>query len=392
MATAGYSEPHQIEPWLPRDPHGRLAEQVRQLTHDAARLSAKAHPVTLAALRELLRAMNSYYSNRIEGQSTHPANIQRALERDFSTVPDTARLQRIALAHLDAERALEAMTDAPLSGGFAKAAHAAMYAQLAPEDRTTPDGHVVAPGALRSEPVVVGLHLAPVPEALEQFLFHYGQAYAAVAPEQRLLAIAAAHHRLAWIHPFLDGNGRACRLVTHRALLPFSQGLWSICRGLARQRDEYYARLREADGPGPGDPHGRAHLSDEGLHRWCAFFLGVCADQVAFMTRLLDLDAVKDRILDLVVIRARRTGALKPEVALALHYVFAAGTVARGEFKQATGLSGRTAQRQLQALLAQGLLVSDGPHAPVRFGMPLDALQFLFPDLYPEAATRPPEG
>ena len=84
MANVGYSEPHQIEPWLPRDPHGRLAEQVRQLTHDAARLSAKAHPVTLAALRELLRAMNSYYSNRIEGQSTHPANIQRALKRDFS--------------------------------------------------------------------------------------------------------------------------------------------------------------------------------------------------------------------------------------------------------------------------------------------------------------------
>lgn len=32
-------------------------------------------------LREFVRAMNSYYSSRIEGQSTHPKNVDSALER-----------------------------------------------------------------------------------------------------------------------------------------------------------------------------------------------------------------------------------------------------------------------------------------------------------------------
>src|SRR4051812_31101115 len=99
-APMGYSEPRQFEPLIPQDPQGALAARAFEIARDSARLSAKAHPTTLARLRELLRAMNSYYSNRIEGQSTHPHNIERALKRDFSHQPDTARLQRIALAHL----------------------------------------------------------------------------------------------------------------------------------------------------------------------------------------------------------------------------------------------------------------------------------------------------
>lgn len=385
MAIPGYSQPHQMEPMLPADPAGQLAELARQIRDGSIALASRAHPATLAALRELLRAMNSYYSNRIEGQSTHPTNIQRALARDFSTQPDVARLQRIALAHLEAERALEANDAAPLSATFPCTAHREMYARLDAPDRTTPDGHVVAPGELRTQPVLVGVHLAPIPDAVPRFLARYEEVY---ARDASLIAIAAAHHRLAWIHPFLDGNGRAGRLVTHRALLPTSNGLWSICRGLARRRDEYYARLREGDGPRRGALDGRGNLTDEGLLHWCAFFLKVCADQVSFMSRLLDLDGVRDRILDLVHFRALRHKVLKPEVGIALHHVFASGPVTRGEFKQLTGLPARTAQRQLQALLQQGLLVSPSPQAKVTFGLPLDALQFLFPDFYPEAASR----
>ncbi len=386
----GYSEPRQFEPLLPSDPRNELATSAKEIARESARLSARAHPTTLARLRELLRAMNSYYSNRIEGQSTHPLNIERALKKDFSAQPDTARLQRIALAHLEAERQLETSADEPLTAAFTLQAHAAMYGRLSAEERTTPDGIVVAPGALRTQQVTVGRHLPPVPEALEKFLARYEEAYrGSTSAEARLIAIAAAHHRLAWIHPFVDGNGRATRLVTHRALSTISGGLWSICRGLARQRDDYYAGLRDADAPRRGDLDGRGNLSDEGLRRWCSFFLGICADQVGFMGRLLDLDAMKTRIFALVSFRAATLHVLKPEIALALHHVFAAGPVTRGEFKQLTGMSDRTGQRQLQALLADGLLESDSALGPVRFGMPLDALQFLFPDLYPEAATKP---
>ena len=102
-----YTDPVQFEPLLPQQGLAAFRSRAAAITETSLRLSSKAHPSTLARLRELLRAMNSYYSNRIEGQSTHPLNIERALKRDFSDRPETAKLQRIALAHIDAERELE---------------------------------------------------------------------------------------------------------------------------------------------------------------------------------------------------------------------------------------------------------------------------------------------
>ena len=71
-------------------------------------------------------------------------------------------------------------------------------------------------------------------------------------------------------------------------------------------------------------------------------------------------------------------------------HAFAVGPVSRGEFQQMTGLNERTARAALAKLLAAGLLTSGGHRAPVRVAFPLDALQLLFPDLYPEAATQAP--
>ena len=56
-----------------------------------------------------------------------------------------------------------------------------------------------------------------------------------------VLALAAAHQRLRWIHPFIDGNGRVMRLHTHAILqaLGYTRGLWSPLRGFARSQDRY---------------------------------------------------------------------------------------------------------------------------------------------------------
>ncbi len=337
--------------------------------------------------------MNSYYSNRIEGQSTHPLNIERALKRDFSDQPETAKLQRIALAHIEAERELEervAQGANALTAEFALAAHRAMYGRLSAADRTSPDGVVVQPGEIRTRTVRVGEHVPPEPRSIGRFLSRYEEVYASQrAHDERFVGIACAHQRLAWVHPFIDGNGRAARLVTHAALYPVTAGVWSVARGLARTRDEYYARLADADAPRRGDLDGRGNLSEEGLRRWSSFFLDVCEDQSAFMGRLLDLDGVKARITALIAFRSTTDRKLRAEAVLPLHHLFTAGLASRAEFRQMTGLGERTAQALLSRLLATGLAESDTPLGPVRFGMPLDALQFLFPDLYPEAATRP---
>ncbi|MCU0949955.1 MAG: Fic family protein [Burkholderiaceae bacterium] len=376
--------------------------------------------------------MNSYYSNLIEGQGTHPLNIEAALRKDFSESPDTARRQRLAVAHIEAERELEHLlhqrtlsalpsavpsvpdasqgpwTGAPaarraetmmseaLRPGFLMAAHQALYSRLAPYDRTTDDGVVVEPGRIRTQEVSVGRHVPPAAEAIERFLTRLGEVYPPAAERSSwpLIAIAAAHQRAAWVHPFVDGNGRAVRLQTHCALFPLTGGLWSVSRALARQRDAYYAHLEAADAPRQGDLDGRGNLSERELVNWCGFLLALCVDQVRFMATMLDLDGFKKRLAVFMTARAAEKGPgatqYREALVLPMAHITALGPVTRGEFKQLTGLTERTAQASLAQLLSEGLLRSDSPKGPVKLGLPLSALSYLFPRLYPEAQAPLP--
>ena len=352
-------------------------------------LQHKVHSVTCAALRELVRSMNSYYSNRIEGQSTLPLDIERAMRKDLSAEPDVAWRQRLAVAHIEAEQELEQgapNSAAARSFAFLVRAHGALYGRLSAQDRTMPEGRVVEPGFVRTEEVAVGQHVAPAAASLQAMTRRLDEVYARETELGTGLVLTACfHHRSMWLHPFIDGNGRAVRLATHVALLPITQGLWSVNRGLARNRDEYYARLAEADSPRRGDLDGRGNLSEEALCRWVDFFLSVALDQVTFMGRMLRLEEVKSRIKALLTLWSAEDASIRVEATGALHYVFLTGEVSRGEFKQMTGLGDRTAQSALAALLKKGILTSTSPKAPVRFGFPLNALQILMPELYPEA-------
>lgn len=387
-----YTDPGQFEPLLPQKDLAPLAEEAKAIVAGSLELASCAHESARAELRELVRGMNSYYSNRIEGQSTHPRNIERALKHDFSDKPDVARLQRIALAHIEAEKELESKATAgamPLLSSFAIEAHRAMYGRLSEADRTTSEKVIVEPGAIRDTDVEVGRHVPPVWSSIPRFLARLDAVYGRMSgPDDLLIKAACAHQRLAWVHPFVDGNGRAARLQTHCALLPVSFGLWSANRGLARRRDEYYARLAEADEPRRGDLDGRGNLSEEGLRRWVAFFLELCRDQVEFMAGLFELQGMKRRIEALIVFRSSQDKAYRSEAILPLFHLFAAGPLTRSEFQQMTGLGERVARKLLSHLLKSGLVKTDTPLGVVRFGLPLDGLQFLLPDLYPEAAGR----
>jgi Fic family protein len=388
-----YSHPDQLTPYLLFKVPPATLEAAAEVTRNSMRLTSAAHPTARAALRELVRSMNSYYSNRIEGQGTHPLHIERALRREFSDRPDVARLQRIAVAHIEAERELESLhpnAQEAAGSAFLQSAHKALYSRLDKEDRLIGEDQEVVPGEIRTVDVKVGRHIPPEAAALPRFLARMDKEYASpMGWDGRLIAAACAHHRAAWIHPFTDGNGRAVRLQTHCVLWELSDGLWSISRGLARARDQYYARLANAGQPRRGDLDGRGNLTTAGLVEWVDFFVQVCLDQVQFMTRMLELDGLKRRIEALVTYRATEDKDIRREAVLPLHHVFAAGPVARGEFIQMTGLGERTGRKLLSRLLHSGLLVSDSHVAPVRIGLPLDALSLLFPELYPEAATKP---
>jgi hypothetical protein len=92
-----------MEPLLPQDPSGKLREAASRLLTESAKLSGMLHPTTQSRVAELVRHMNSYYSNLIEGHHTHPADIEKALKNDYSTEPAKRALQFESAAHVQVE-------------------------------------------------------------------------------------------------------------------------------------------------------------------------------------------------------------------------------------------------------------------------------------------------
>ncbi|MGV3682108.1 MAG: Fic family protein [Acidovorax sp.] len=391
--VVAYDQPHQFEPLLPTQDLAELGEATRRIFEKSAALKAAASPEARAALREIVRSMNSYYSNRIEGQATHPANIERALRHDFSDTPDVARRQRVALAHIEAERDLE--TDvtseaAALGSAFLRQAHRSLYSRLPPEDRRTEDGRQIEPGALRMHDVAVGRHQPPAWQSVPRFLTRMDEVYGRLhGVDAVIFTIAAAHHRMAWTHPFEDGNGRAVRLQTHCALLPINGGLWSANRGLARQRERYYQMLDAADSARQGDLDGRGNLSQKMLWEWCRYFAKLCEDQVNFMGAMLDLPQLKDRLRAYVMVEGATKGITeyREEAILPLQTVAVSGALSRGDFIRMTGLGERTGRKVVSRFLSDGLLRSDSHRGELSIAFPMSALHILLPNLYPEASS-----
>ena len=123
--------------------------------------------------------------------------------------------------------------------------------------------------------------------------------YGRVGKTDAIFATAAAHHRLLWIHPFLDGNGRVTRLMSHAVLLEAldTGAVWSVARGLARSNSAYKEHLTQCDLPRRNDLDGRGNLSEEALAAYTRFFLETCIDQVTFMESLMQPDRLRTRIL-----------------------------------------------------------------------------------------------
>lgn len=389
-----YTDIDQFEPLLPSE--ARMTPLLAK-AHDLSRLATTLAGTRVPCeLRGLLRNMNSYYTNRIEGQHTRPHEIDQALRQDFSKDAALAAKQRLALAHIEAEQALE-QRYAGADGALALYALAAvqdmhweLFSRLPGADLLTPEGQPVVPGALRQRDVQVGRHVAPSHASVPDFLTRWARFYGDVRRgEAALVALAAAHQRLAWVHPFVDGNGRVVRLHTHTLLsaLGYTGGLWSPLRGFARSSERYYALLADADSLRRGDLDGRGNLSEQALIAWIDYVLDTCLDQVRFMAGMLDFATMKSRIEACLVFESTvlRQG-VRQQALRGLHYLFLSGEdMARGDFKSMLGMSERSATDALAALVRRGLLKSDSPQGKVRFGLPQHALRFLFPQLWPEA-------
>lgn len=399
--VAQYDHPDQFLPLLPGEHVSRrLYEKAGELTKRATQLGAMPE-VGRRALGPLLRKMNSYYTNKIEGEHTRPSDIDRALVKDFSENADIARKQRLAVAHIDAEIACEQRVDACVNEGgdalaflYAPAAlqmvHQSLFASVGETDLLQADGSRMVPGEFRTRGVAVGRHEAPTAASVPLFIEHWASTYAATRRgEASVVAAAAAHHRLAWVHPFLDGNGRTCRLHTHLLFhaMGLLCGLWSPLRGFARSEEKYKALLQAADEHRRGDLDGRGNLTERGLIDWIDYVLDVCLDQVGFMANNLQQNGLFDRIsASLAFDAGTLKNGVRPEALKPIQFLYAVQPeMTRNEFKALTGLGLRVATDLLSALLKAGYVQSDSPHGNVRFGIPRHALRFYFPALWPEA-------
>jgi Fic family protein len=383
-----------MEPMMPEDRQHRLENLAFDLASKSQGLAATLNGDVIRSVGELVRSMNCYYSNLIEGHNTHPANIEKALRDDYSGDPKVRDLQLEARAHIEVQRLIDE-GHAPshaLSGEFALWAHKAFCERLPDEllhasNSETGEVVKVIPGQFRHGDVQVGRHVAVPVEALDQFMGRFEDAYLSVPSRAgQVIAVAAAHHRMLWIHPFYDGNGRVVRLQSYACLreLGIGSSLWSVARGLGRNVQAYKQSLQAADMPRQGDLDGRGNLSLKELEAFCEFFLTICIDQIEYMQSILEPKELMRRI-HLYCRDEMDAGRLMKGSFNLLRETLLSGSVERGRAPEITGYADRQARKVLKGLLDQGLLVSDSPKGVVRLGFPEHVLAAWLPRLYPAA-------
>ncbi len=390
---SGIMTGNKMEPMLPSGVLDALEEQALKLTSVANRISASLPPDALRGVGELVRSMNCYYSNLIEGHPTLPREIDDALKLRYSDEPERRDLQLEAVAHIEVQRMIDMGEDPnvdPTNADYIRWVHHEFCKRL-PEEmlvskhpKTGVEARVI-PGKFRDTEVIVGRHVPPGHSDLDVLLDHFEQAYSSsrLCGMSALFAIPAAHHRLLWIHPFVDGNGRVARLISHAMLNRAGLGspLWSVSRGLARNIDRYKATLAAADQPRQGDLDGRGSLSLKALLEFCHFFFESCVDQVTFMEELLNPSELGRRI-KLYARDEIDAGRLPKGSTEVLIEAFTFGHVERGKIQELTGYKDRRARQILVELVQKDLLVSTGARKPVRLGFPLDVVGRWLPTLY----------
>ena len=370
---------------------GPLTDLAVELSGKASGFRASLTPSVRAALAELVRSMNCYYSNLIEGHDTHPIDIERALKDDYSQDKKKRDLQLEAKAHIAVQCWID---DGNLKGRTVSATGLCeihrRFCDLLPEEMLwveDPESHErlrVVPGELRKRDVKVARHVAISPGAIPRFLEQFERVYSRVGKTDAILAAAAAHHRLLWIHPFLDGNGRVTRLMSHAMLLDAldTGGVWSVARGLARNVEKYKAHLAEADLPRRNDLDGRGSLSEEALASFTRFFLETALDQVKFMEELVQPDRLRTRI-QLWAEEEIRLNKLPPKAGNVLEAVLYRGELPRADVASLLGSTPRHARRIVSALLDRGVLASKGIREPLALACPVALASRWMPGLFP---------
>ena len=393
-------------PLLPHDNQGnidsKLLSMAEELCIKSASLTGTHAPQVIYGIKELLRKVNSYYSNQIESEGTHPIDIDKATREEFSSNSKEKQLQQLSLVHIEVQKYVESYFtegQTPYSKEFILDVHRALYSHpdmthfLEIEDKENNTIIEMIPGELRESNVRVGQHIAPDHTELPHFFNKYEHLYKVpnhATQAQQVSYALASHHRLMWIHPFLDGNGRTARLVLDGIFssMPLEgYGLWNISRGLSRRSEDYKRSLALADMVRQGDLDGRGALSAKAFISYIKFMLEIALDQVDFMNKNLKMNALHERIER--YIRLSREGlfntkSLPKYSELLFKELLMTGEVPRGRVMNIIHTKERTATTLIKELTEMDFLESDTPKSAIRLKFNAHFASYIFPELIPQ--------
>ena len=257
------------------------------------RLGGPVPPYIFFQLKELFHWLESLGSTRIEGNRTTLAEF---VEKVIEKIPkDTKEEQLREIFNVD--RAIDFIEKNIQEGTEITRAHISEIHKTIVDGLTPPSKKGEGsdyPGQLRpinatiQKSDLVLPDTVKVPEYFDELLD-----FVNTKRDQKddLLVTALAHHRMTWIHPFDNGNGRMVRMFTYALLIKqgFQVQTGRILNPTAifcMNRDKYNEMLSEADTGEPGK-----------ILAWCDYVLAGLKEEIEKIDHLLDRKFTTEKVL-----------------------------------------------------------------------------------------------
>lgn len=256
------------------------------------KLGGPVPPYIFFQLKNIFQIIESLGSARIEGNHT---TLSELVEKIIEKIPRDTKLEKDREI-FNIERAIAFIEENISEGTKITRAHISEIHKLIVEGLTpSPDGEGSAtPGVYRTTPVTItnSLHRPPEPISVQSYMEELVEfVNAQVDLHNDLLITALSHHRMAWIHPFDNGNGRLIRMFTYALLIKqgFQVKTGRILNPTAifcMDRNKYYDMLGLADTG-----------NEIKILSWCEYVLTGLKNEIEKVDKLLDLKYMTNTIL-----------------------------------------------------------------------------------------------
>lgn len=380
-----------------------IIKKAEELVINSAKLTGGHNIQFINALKDLLRITNSYYSNMIESEGTHPLDIEKAMKKEFFEDEKKKDLQMLSLIHIDIQKYLESQEPTEDKKVYSLNTILDIHKEFYSKEEMNYALNIkyndlevnMIPGKLRTSDVSVGSHIAPSSDELEAYfnefetLYNHSNNY---SKTMRLIYAFCSHHRLVYIHPFYDGNGRISRLYLDYLFKMIDiegYGLWNISRGLARNQDKYKQALAFADEPYKGSyDDDRGKLTLKGLNKFLEFILDVALDQVDYMSELIRIDTISTKITNYVEFSQKNMyhniAPLPKHSEKIFQTLLVQGEIARNSIKDIINVSKPTAIKIVKELEQRNYIYSDAPKSPIKLKLNSHFASEIIPGLIPK--------